>query len=317
MMGSMRRVARNPIVTAGLKCPEMRMNALTITARMSPCARAISTRPVGVALSFAIMMDAPPTNTRAKVPINSATKCRHESRITGSVIVESTFRSSAEDYRQAAGIRACCQPTTASAYATEDESRVDSAESEGIREDVIDAGALATSRQKVKIARIVGNGEVDRRRKPFALHRQGTDGRLDRSRSTEGMTVVTLRSTHRQSIRVVAEYILDRECLGWIVERCGAPVRIDVIDLPHSDMRVVHRDTHCASGLRSIGARRSHMVGVVRDAVANDLGIDAGASSYRSVMLLEYHDGCAFAHHETVPVAVERSRCARGIVVSR
>ena len=40
IIGSMRRAARNPSVTAGLKCPEMRIVAVTITASMSPCAAA-------------------------------------------------------------------------------------------------------------------------------------------------------------------------------------------------------------------------------------------------------------------------------------
>jgi len=60
----------------------MRISALTITARMSPCASAISSKPDGLPVSFASMIAAPPTNTSAKVPMNSATKWRQESRMT-------------------------------------------------------------------------------------------------------------------------------------------------------------------------------------------------------------------------------------------
>jgi hypothetical protein len=41
----MRRVARKPIVIAGLRCPEMRIVALTIAAKMRPCASAASSSP--------------------------------------------------------------------------------------------------------------------------------------------------------------------------------------------------------------------------------------------------------------------------------
>src|SRR5215210_3855849 len=211
----------------------MRISALTITARMSPCARAISTSPVGVALSFAIMMAAPPTKTRAKVPMNSATKWRHESRIAGSVTGES---------RSGLQLRTTSYPLSAlrgqllaengvSVYAPKDQCRVDSTESEGIRENVVDASAAAASGQKVKIARIIGNGEVHGRWKPFLLHRQRANCRLDRARRAERMAVISLCAAHRQTVRVVAEHVLDRERFSWIVERSGAAVGVDVIDL--------------------------------------------------------------------------------------
>ena len=68
IIGSMRRAAKNPIVMEGFRWPEMRIVALTITARMIPCASATPTNPPPAAI------EAPPTNTNANVPTNSATK---------------------------------------------------------------------------------------------------------------------------------------------------------------------------------------------------------------------------------------------------
>ena len=68
----MRRVARKPSVTAGLRWPEMRIVAVIMIARMSPCAAA--TVPSDPAPPCAIMIAAPPTNTSANVPMNSAKK---------------------------------------------------------------------------------------------------------------------------------------------------------------------------------------------------------------------------------------------------
>src|SRR5687768_7975877 len=81
--GSIRRAARNPMVTAGLKWPEMRIVALTMTARMVPWASAATINALSMRLAVAAMMDPLPTNTSAKVPTNSATKWRNESRMTG------------------------------------------------------------------------------------------------------------------------------------------------------------------------------------------------------------------------------------------
>jgi len=59
----------------------MRISALTITARMSPCASATSTSAAGLPDIFADMIAPLPTNTSANVPMNSAMKWRQASRI--------------------------------------------------------------------------------------------------------------------------------------------------------------------------------------------------------------------------------------------
>ena len=56
---------------------------------------------------------------------------------------------------------------------------------------------------------------------------------------------------------------------------------------------------------------------VVRHAVAEDFGVDPRAASDCPVVLLENHHRRAFAHHESVAVAVERTRRSCRIVVAR
>ena len=74
IIGSIRRVARKPSVTAGLRCPEMRIVAVIMMPRMRPCAMAATTRPLVFCDIAEDMIDAPPTKTRAKMPMNSAAK---------------------------------------------------------------------------------------------------------------------------------------------------------------------------------------------------------------------------------------------------
>ncbi len=69
----MRRVARKAMVTAGFRCPEMRIVADTATARMIPCANAAMSNGLRFDM-VADMIDPPPTKTRAKMPMNSAMK---------------------------------------------------------------------------------------------------------------------------------------------------------------------------------------------------------------------------------------------------
>src|SRR5690349_16623987 len=77
--------------------------------------------------------------------------------------------------------------------ASENQRSVYATESKRIREDMLDALGAPVTRQKIQIARFVGNGEVHRRRKPFLFHCECADRCLDCARCAECVTVVTLR----------------------------------------------------------------------------------------------------------------------------
>src|SRR5829696_1040402 len=98
----MRRVTRKPIVTAGLKCPEMRIVAVTMMARMSPWASATSSRPTPIPLFLESMIAAPPTKTSAKMPMNSAAKWRR-----GSFICREAPEEDGEGYGATRGRERC------------------------------------------------------------------------------------------------------------------------------------------------------------------------------------------------------------------
>src|SRR5262245_3713382 len=79
----MRRVIRKPRVTAGLKCPpEMCPSAVTMIARMRPCAMATPSRSPP-----AVMIDPAPTKMSANAPMNSAIDLRRTSPSTGRRLV--------------------------------------------------------------------------------------------------------------------------------------------------------------------------------------------------------------------------------------
>ncbi len=62
-------------------------------------------------------------------------------------------------------------------------------------------------------------------------------------------------------------------------------------------------------------ARRGDVVGIARQAVADDLGVDAGAARLRVLEFLEHDDAGALAHDEAVAVAVLGARGACRLVV--
>src|SRR5690348_11649089 len=99
------------------------------------------------------MIAAPPTNTRANVPMNSAMKWRQESRIGDAPSKNGVSRTG----------------FTASIHATKHKCSVDTAKTERVGENVLYPLGPSSSRQKVKIAGLVGNIEVHSGRQPFPV----------------------------------------------------------------------------------------------------------------------------------------------------
>src|SRR5687768_15287087 len=159
IIASMRRAARNPIVTAGLKCPEMRINALTNTARMTPWASATAMSPDSIRVACAAMIEAPPTNTSAKVPTNSATKWRRES-----------FIGRRGEGRKERSIRTL-----------QHHGGVDAAKTKGVAQRVLHRPLPARAGDVVEVAPVPGRVEVQRRGQPAALERHRRNRDLERA----------------------------------------------------------------------------------------------------------------------------------------
>src|SRR5438874_3466375 len=282
----MRRAARNPIVTAGLKCPEMRISALTMTARMMPCANATPTSHPPAAI------EAPPTNTNANVPTNSATKWRKLSRMVGS------------------GRSWSVRPL-------QNYSSVDPAKAKGIAERVLHALLASDVRDVVEIASVAGIVEVERGGKPLPLEGERGDRYFECAGRPQRMSVVPLRAAHLELLGVIAEHLADRGRFHRVVQRRGAAVGVDVGDVARRDVTVREREPHRARGLRRVGPRRGHVMRVVRIAETHYLGVDVRAAGLGALVFLEHEHRATLTHHETVATAVEGAGRVLGIVVAR
>ena len=63
------------------------------------------------------------------------------------------------------------------------------------------------------------------------------------------------------------------------------------------------------------GGGRGDVVGIARQAVADQLGVDLGAARFGVLERFEHHDAGALAHHEAVAVLVIGARGALRLVV--
>ena len=101
----------------------------------------------------------------------------------------------------------------------------------------------------------------------------------------------------------------------FVAERRRSAVRVDVIDLGKADARLAHRHFHRTIGTRPVGVRRGHVIGIARQAVTQNLGVNLRAARLGVLVFLEADDARAFAHHEAVAALVIRTRCLFGRVV--
>src|SRR6267143_2385247 len=131
-----------------------------------------------------------PTKTRANVPMNSATKCRHASRMSCPLTSVGPRRARSLD------------------HSTQYQRGIDSTEAKRVGEDVLDTLLPPRTRQKIKIAGLVRNLKIDCGRKPLLLQCERADGCLDRAGRAKSMTVVALGPAHRDFVRVISHHFL-------------------------------------------------------------------------------------------------------------
>ena len=104
---------------------------------------------------------------------------------------------------------------------------------------------------------------------------------------------------------------LDRLQLDLVAERRRGAVGVDVVDVGGANAGALERRRHAAVGAVAVLGRRGDVVGVARQAVADDLGIDLGAARLGVLVFLEHDDAGALAHDEAVAVLVVGARGAR------
>ena len=114
-----------------------------------------------------------------------------------------------------------------------------------------------------------------------------------------------------------AEHLLECRRLRGVVEQSRGAVRVDVADVPGRKPAVLEREPDGARRLAPVGTWRGHVIGVVREAVAHQLGVELRSAGQRPIALLEHEHRGPLAHHEAVACLVERARRVGRIVVAR
>src|SRR5690606_25391078 len=73
----------------------------------------------------------------------------------------------------------------------------------------------------------------------------------------------------------------------------------------------------CAHGAEptiAIGRRSGDMIGITREAIADDFAVDLGATRLGTLVIFEHDNPSAFTHHEAITILVIRTR-SRGRVI--
>src|SRR5947207_4257473 len=142
-------------------------------------------------------------------------------------------------------------------------------------------GSASVMRNDIEIARLIRVFAVQSWRNVLMLERERANRGLDRASRSQRMRSKCLRTTYRNSSRVFAKDLLDREGLGRIIQLCRTGVRVDVIDLIGSKLRIGQRFAHGADARFAAGQGRRHVKAVVVETVAEELGINLRAPCAR------------------------------------
>src|SRR5688572_30042919 len=232
----------------------MRIVALTSTARMIPCASATAMSPDSIPVAFAETMAAPPTNTSAKVPTNSATKWRRLSRM-GAGKREMGSGNRVGVRADSVGLALICP--------LQYKGCVDSSKAKRIGQGEVHAFLPTNLRDVIEIAPVAGFVQVQGRRQPAPIERQRRDRDLERAGRAQRVAVVPLGAADLQVFRVVAEHLADGGGFRGIVEWRRAAVRVHIAHVRRVDVPIAERESHGARCLRRVRTWRSHVVRVV------------------------------------------------------
>src|SRR5215212_9841099 len=250
------------------------MVAVTITESTRAFANAMPPRPIPLFGNPPFTTTtAAPTNTSPNVPSASAVK-----------------RRAREGMRHSFGRRRQGRERRESRTlfgAPEEETGVDSAEPKGVAEQVVRLEWHPVRGHMRQIAAGIGRIQVDGGRHPAPPARQGADRRLNGSTGPQRVAVITLCPAEREPICVLAEDLLDRGGLGWVIERGRRSVGVDVTHLVRRHSCFGQCVAHRSGGLLSIGPWCRHMVGIVGETEPAYLCIDRRAARERPASLLQ------------------------------
>ena len=112
-----------------------------------------------------------------------------------------------------------------------------------------------------------------------------------------------LGAAHRGAAQIVPEHALGGGELDCVGHRRSA-VGVDIVDVARLHPRLLERHPHRDLGALALGMRRGDVIGVARQAVADDLGIDFRAACLGVLIFLEHHHARALAHDKAVAALV-------------
>lgn len=117
---------------------------------------------------------------------------------------------------------------------------------------------------------------------------------LNGSSGAEQMAYSSLRATDIYICRplpslVSQEKRFDGHILGRITQDCRSCVGIDVINGARWELCMLQSSFHGKERALSVFSRSSHMVGICRKAIAFELCVDSGTSSFGVLKFLSTH----------------------------
>jgi len=80
---------------------------------------------------------------------------------------------------------------------------------------------------------------------------------------------------------------------------------VHVVDLVGVDLAPLQCGLHGANRAVAVLGRGRDVIGITRKAIADDFGIDLGATLLGMLVLLEHDTAGAFPHHKSVPPSIK------------
>ena len=105
----------------------------------------------------------------------------------------------------------------------------------------------------------------------------------------------------------IADQPLDSLKLDLVAKRRRSAVGVDVVDLARRDAGPAQRRGHATERAVAILRRRGDVVGIAGQAVADQLGINAGAAALGVFVFFQHDRTSALAHHEAVAIACRKA----------
>ena len=166
------------------------------------------------------------------------------------------------------------------------------AEAEAVGEEFLDADFAGGVRDVVEVAAglDVLVLQVDGRVQDAVLEAHGAGHGLDAAGGAEQVADHALGARDHQSLRVVAEDLLDGLRFGHVSQAGARPVGVDVLHVVGRPAGVAEGGAHGLGGADALLVRRGDVVGVGRVAAAGNLGIDRRPPRLGPLVFLQDED---------------------------